>query len=100
MRQKVDLRCCNDDSCVVCRSSCLLGPNARCPNQSTKLDTDGWLFFELLRPLRRHGALKVILKDAYKRIPIVGWGMRGFGFILLRRNWAKDRCACRVDLSC
>eukprot|EP00903_Cladosiphon_okamuranus_P020541 g18854.t1 len=56
-----------------------------------QVDTDWWFLFELLRPLRRHGALKIILKDDQKHVPVTGWGMRGFGFIFLKRDWLKDR---------
>ena len=55
------------------------------------MDSDWWFLFELLRPLRRHGALKIILKDDQKHVPVTGWGMRGFGFIFLKRDWLKDR---------
>ncbi|CAN0570072.1 unnamed protein product, partial [Ectocarpus sp. 12 AP-2014] len=56
-----------------------------------KVDCDWWFLFELMRPLRRHGALKIILKDDQKHIPVTGWGMRGFGFVFLKRDWVKDR---------
>ncbi|CAN0128810.1 unnamed protein product [Pylaiella littoralis] len=56
-----------------------------------QVDSDWWFLFELLRPLRRHGALKIILKDDQKHVPVTGWGMRGFGFIFLKRDWVKDR---------
>ncbi|CAM9446476.1 unnamed protein product, partial [Hapterophycus canaliculatus] len=56
-----------------------------------QVDCDWWFIFELMRPLRRHGALKIILKDDQKHVPILGWGMRGFGFIFLKRDWVKDR---------
>ncbi|CAM9241241.1 unnamed protein product [Ectocarpus sp. 12 AP-2014] len=55
------------------------------------VDCDWWFLFELMRLLRRHGALKIILKDDQKHIPVTGWGMRGFGFVFLKRDWVKDR---------
>ncbi|CAN0335035.1 unnamed protein product [Ascophyllum nodosum] len=56
-----------------------------------QIDADFWFVFEVMRRLRRQGALKIILKDDEKHVPIVGWGMQGFGFIFLRRDWTKDR---------
>ena len=58
-----------------------------------QVDCDWWFVFEIMRRLGRHGALKIILKDDQKHVPVLGWGMRGFGFIFLRRDWAKDRYA-------
>lgn len=64
------------------------------PHHTTpQVDSDWWFLFELMRPLRRHGALKIILKDDQKHVPVTGWGMRGFGFIFLKRDWVKDRWA-------
>ncbi|OCF35476.1 acyltransferase [Kwoniella heveanensis BCC8398] len=37
-----------------------------------------------------HG-LVILLKASLKKIPIVGWGMRFFGFIFMNRSWAADR---------
>ncbi|CAM9965820.1 unnamed protein product [Phaeothamnion confervicola] len=54
--------------------------------------------WELLRYFKREGDLKVILKDNYKHYPIIGWGIRGFQFIMLARNWAKDRKGLRQQL--
>ena len=55
------------------------------------MDCDWWFVFEIFRRLGRHGALKIILKDDQKHVPVIGWGLKGFGFIFLRRDWAKDR---------
>ena len=67
------------------------------------MDCDWWFLFELMRRLDRHGALKIILKDDQKHVPVLGWGMRGFGFIFLRRDWARDKYAwlstvCRIQI--
>jgi 1-acyl-sn-glycerol-3-phosphate acyltransferase len=39
----------------------------------------------------RSGHVKIMLKEAIKYVPIMGWGCRLFGFIFLKRNWAEDR---------
>ncbi|PKY48579.1 acyltransferase [Rhizophagus irregularis] len=38
-----------------------------------------------------HGAIKIILKDSLKWLPIFGWGMQFFQYIFLKRNWATDK---------
>jgi lysocardiolipin and lysophospholipid acyltransferase len=38
-----------------------------------------------------HGHLYIILKESLKHIPILGWGMRLFGFIFLSRKWSTDK---------
>ncbi|ORX85634.1 hypothetical protein K493DRAFT_341740 [Basidiobolus meristosporus CBS 931.73] len=47
---------------------------------------------------RAHDAIKIILKDSLKHVPIFGWvnfpllqGMQFFDFIFLRRNWSADQ---------
>ncbi|ORY05523.1 acyltransferase-domain-containing protein [Basidiobolus meristosporus CBS 931.73] len=40
---------------------------------------------------KAHGAIKIILKDTLKHIPIFGWGMQFFDFIFLKRSWATDQ---------
>ncbi|WVQ98757.1 hypothetical protein IAU59_005888 [Kwoniella sp. CBS 9459] len=35
--------------------------------------------------------LVILLKDSLKKIPVIGWGMRFFGFIFMKRSWASDR---------
>ncbi|KAI9597405.1 acyltransferase-domain-containing protein [Syncephalis fuscata] len=47
-----------------------------------------WLFTYLAKV---HGAMMILLKDAFKNVPIVGWGMQFFDFIFLRRRWEADR---------
>ncbi|KAI8368292.1 acyltransferase-domain-containing protein [Radiomyces spectabilis] len=38
-----------------------------------------------------HGAMKIILKDSLKSLPIFGWGMQFFDFIFLKRKLAVDQ---------
>ncbi|CAG8484150.1 7683_t:CDS:2 [Funneliformis mosseae] len=56
-----------------------------------------WVFSYLANA---HGAIKIILKDSLKWLPIFGWvrivydydyGMRFFQFIFLKRNWTVDK---------
>ncbi|RIA82640.1 acyltransferase-domain-containing protein, partial [Glomus cerebriforme] len=47
-----------------------------------------WVFTYLANA---HGAIKIILKDSLKWLPIFGWGMRFFQYIFLKRNWAIDK---------
>ncbi|EMD92575.1 hypothetical protein COCC4DRAFT_58130 [Bipolaris maydis ATCC 48331] len=38
-----------------------------------------------------HGHLYIILKESLKYIPVIGWGMRLYGFIFLSRKWSTDK---------
>ncbi|CAA9957888.1 hypothetical protein P3342_002717 [Pyrenophora teres f. teres] len=38
-----------------------------------------------------HGHLYIILKESLKHIPVLGWGMKLFGFIFLSRKWSTDK---------
>ncbi|EDU40733.1 1-acyl-sn-glycerol-3-phosphate acyltransferase 2 [Pyrenophora tritici-repentis Pt-1C-BFP] len=38
-----------------------------------------------------HGHLYIILKESLKYIPVLGWGMKLFGFIFLSRKWSTDK---------
>jgi lysocardiolipin and lysophospholipid acyltransferase len=38
-----------------------------------------------------HGHIYIILKQSLKHIPIVGWGMRFYGFIFMSRKMDTDR---------
>lgn len=38
-----------------------------------------------------HGHIYIILKESLKHIPIVGWGMRFYGFIFMTRKMATDQ---------
>ncbi|CAN0189533.1 unnamed protein product [Discosporangium mesarthrocarpum] len=55
------------------------------------MDTDWWFLIEMMRSMGRHGAVKIILKDDPKHVPLLGWALRGLGFIFLQRDWAKDK---------
>ncbi|KAI9240129.1 MAG: acyltransferase-domain-containing protein [Podila humilis] len=47
----------------------------------------------------KHRALKIILRGDLTWIPVFGWGMRFFDFILLKRNdWAHDKRAIEENL--
>lgn len=37
-----------------------------------------------------HGHIFIILKESLKHIPIIGWGMRFYGFIFMSRKFATD----------
>ncbi|KAF5025091.1 hypothetical protein F66182_2792 [Fusarium sp. NRRL 66182] len=38
-----------------------------------------------------HGHIYIILKESLKHIPIIGWGMRFYGFIFMSRKMASDQ---------
>lgn len=38
-----------------------------------------------------HGHVYIMLKESLKHIPIIGWGMRFYGFIFMSRKMEKDR---------
>ncbi|KAE8449106.1 hypothetical protein EG329_008489 [Mollisiaceae sp. DMI_Dod_QoI] len=40
---------------------------------------------------RMHGHIYIILKESLKHIPIIGWGMRFFGFVFMSRKMATDQ---------
>lgn len=44
-------------------------------------------------------AIKILLKDSLKRIPIFGWGMQHFEFIFLKRKWAEDEATIAKHMS-
>lgn len=51
-----------------------------------------WIFlWQFAQKCNAHGLVKIILKDSLRHIPIVGWGMRFFEFIFLKRNWLHDQ---------
>ncbi|KAF9765072.1 hypothetical protein NGRA_0009 [Nosema granulosis] len=58
-------------------------------NHLTEYD---WLFIlNLLYHLGRYDDVCIILKQSLKNIPLVGYGMRFFGFIFLNRQLDKDK---------
>lgn len=38
-----------------------------------------------------HGHIYIIAKESLKYVPIIGWGMRFYGFIFMSRKMEKDR---------
>jgi lysocardiolipin and lysophospholipid acyltransferase len=57
-------------------------------NHRTRLD---WLFaWPLIGKIGRLEHLKIIMKKELGKIPAVGWGMQGCGYLFLSRDWAKD----------
>jgi 1-acyl-sn-glycerol-3-phosphate acyltransferase len=38
-----------------------------------------------------HGHIFIILKESLKHIPIIGWGMRFYGFVFMSRKMATDQ---------
>ncbi|CAM9520591.1 unnamed protein product [Chrysoparadoxa australica] len=63
-----------------------------------QMDCDWWYMLALMRCLGQDPQVKVILKDQYKNIPIMGWGLKGFGFIMLKRNWQQDEADLKRQL--
>lgn len=47
---------------------------------------------------RMDGYIYIILKESLKNIPIIGWGMRFYGFIFMARKWASDKDRIRYRL--
>ncbi|KAL0095655.1 acyltransferase-domain-containing protein [Phycomyces blakesleeanus] len=51
-----------------------------------------WLYIWCVSYLASaHGAMKIVLKDSLKNLPIYGMGMQYFDFIFLRRKLADDK---------
>ena len=38
-----------------------------------------------------HGRIYIVLKESLRSIPVIGWGIQLSQFILLKRNWEKDK---------
>jgi len=38
-----------------------------------------------------HGHIYIILKESLKHVPVVGWGMRFYGFIFMSRKMSTDQ---------
>ena len=38
-----------------------------------------------------HGHIYIILKESLKYVPIIGWGMRFYGFVFMSRKMEKDK---------
>ncbi|MCJ1477470.1 hypothetical protein MMC13_006142 [Lambiella insularis] len=56
-----------------------------------KIYTD-WLYLWYIAYCNgMHGRLYIMLKESLKSIPVLGWGIQLSQFILLKRNWEKDK---------
>lgn len=44
-------------------------------------------------------AVKILLKDSLKQVPVFGWGMQHFEFIFLKRKWAEDEATIARHMS-
>ncbi|KAF2397281.1 acyltransferase-domain-containing protein [Trichodelitschia bisporula] len=45
-----------------------------------------------------HGAIYIVLKEALRNVPFVGWGAQMYNFIFLARDWEKDQARFRDAL--
>jgi lysocardiolipin and lysophospholipid acyltransferase len=52
---------------------------------------DWWYLWHLAYMYGAHGHVKIILKKALSKVPVVGWAMRNWEFIFLARDWKKDQ---------
>nr|ODN88031.1 acyltransferase [Cryptococcus depauperatus CBS 7841] len=51
-----------------------------------------WIYIWILCAYAGHSrGLIILLKSSLKHIPVIGWGMRFFNFIFLKRSWAADK---------
>jgi lysocardiolipin and lysophospholipid acyltransferase len=65
------------------------GPCLIILNHRTRFD---WLFFwSYIIRMGTPPKLKIVLKDALKKIPGIGWGMQACLFIFISRNWSRDK---------
>lgn len=55
-----------------------------------QVDMDWYYLWGLLIQSKRHGQIRIILKDTLKYIPVLGLAMQFAGFIFVRRDWQKD----------
>jgi len=60
---------------------------------------DWWYAWSLTYFMRTYTDVFIVLKDSLKWLPILGWGMRFFKFIFLKRSWASDRLHLAASLS-
>ncbi|CAI5742713.1 unnamed protein product [Hyaloperonospora brassicae] len=56
-----------------------------------QVDADWWYIWQAARQLKAAGNVKIVLKDQLKYLPILGWGMRLFQFLFLRRRIDQDQ---------
>ncbi|TXT06073.1 hypothetical protein VHUM_03546 [Vanrija humicola] len=51
-----------------------------------------WIYLWILACYCGHAeGITILLKWALQNVPIVGWGMRNFRFVFLKRSWAEDK---------
>uniref|UniRef100_K3X6I6 Phospholipid/glycerol acyltransferase domain-containing protein n=1 Tax=Globisporangium ultimum (strain ATCC 200006 / CBS 805.95 / DAOM BR144) TaxID=431595 RepID=K3X6I6_GLOUD len=55
-----------------------------------QVDADWWYIWQAARAYKGAGNIKIVLKDQLKYVPIIGWGMRLFEFLFLRRSIDHD----------
>jgi lysocardiolipin and lysophospholipid acyltransferase len=55
-----------------------------------QVDADWWYIWQAARHAEGAGNIKIVLKDQLKYVPVVGWGMRLFEFLFLKRNIDHD----------
>ncbi|KAL4176378.1 hypothetical protein KRP22_001321 [Phytophthora ramorum] len=55
-----------------------------------QVDADWWYIWQAARYHKAAGNVKIVLKDQLKYLPIIGWGMRLFQFLFLRRRIDQD----------
>ncbi|KAL7683166.1 putative phospholipid/glycerol acyltransferase [Plasmopara halstedii] len=55
-----------------------------------QVDADWWYIWQAARYQKAAGNIKIVLKDQLKYLPIIGWGMRLFEFLFLRRRIDED----------
>ncbi|TDH70632.1 hypothetical protein CCR75_005549 [Bremia lactucae] len=55
-----------------------------------QVDADWWYIWQAARHQKAAGNIKIVLKDPLKYVPIIGWGMRLFDFLFLRRRIDED----------
>lgn len=56
-----------------------------------QVDADWWYIWQAARHEQAAGNVKIVLKDQLKYLPVIGWGMRLFQFLFLRRRIDEDR---------
>jgi hypothetical protein len=55
-----------------------------------QVDADWWYIWQLARAFHGAGNIKIVLKEPLKYLPILGWGMRLFEFLFLKRSLEHD----------
>ncbi|OIR59146.1 MAG: 1-acylglycerol-3-phosphate acyltransferase [Amphiamblys sp. WSBS2006] len=64
-----------------------------------QLQTDWIYLYRVFLWLGREETVKIVAKQALRRIPVIGLGMRMFGFVFLERDWRaeKDKYTRRIE---